>query len=282
MAVAVPPGHVLVATDLSPRAGLALIRAAQLAHEHGARLTVLHVVPAEIVADMADPARRTVEAHLVEYLDSAPVDIAIRRGPAAGEIAAEAAEHEVDLVVVGAHGADWPNDVLLGSTAENLVRMTPAPVLLVKQPTTAAYRTVILAVDMSPPAADSARLATRMTPTADHYLVHVCTVVGENLMRMYGVGDDQIETLRRTSTRQAREHIAQLTETLNPRPSQVKITSGHPRTRVLELCRSWAADLVVVGTGARSPMSYAVLGSVAQHVMRQTRADVLVVPAAEA
>ena len=34
--------RILVATDLSPRAEIAIARAAQVAEEHGAKLTILH------------------------------------------------------------------------------------------------------------------------------------------------------------------------------------------------------------------------------------------------
>lgn len=38
------------------------------------------------------------------------------------------------------------------------------------------------------------------------------------------------------------------------------------------------AELIAVGTGERSALEYAVLGSVAQHVLRHATTDVLVVP----
>jgi len=258
---------------------MAVTRAAQLSHEHGAHLTALHVLPVEINGENDDRARSSLEAHLTEYLDCAPVDIAIRRGTAASEISAEAANLAADLVVAGAHGAHWLAHAFLGSTAENLVRMSPVAVLLVKKLTKVAYRTVDLAVDTSAPSADAARFASGLTPVADHIVVHACIVVGENLMRMHGVGAEEIEGLRRTCTEEAREHIARLTDTLPRPPRRVIITSGHPATRLAELCQSHAADPVVVGTGTRSPVSYALLGSVAQQVMRQSQSDVLVVPA---
>ena len=279
MSVATQPRQLLVATDLSQRAGVALTRAAQLADQHGAHITALHVLPAEIDDDLAEHARSNLEAHLSGHLDCASVTVAIRRGKADREIAAEAADSAADLVVVGAHGAHWLADAFLGSTAENVVRTSPVPVLLVKRPFTVAYRTVVLAVDTSVASDDAARFAAGLTPGADHLVIHAGVVIGENLLRMRGVGDEEIELLRRTCTAEAREYIARLIDTLPEPPKQVIITSGHPATRVVELCDSHAADLVVVGTGTRSPVSYALLGSVAQQVMRRSQSDVLVVPA---
>ncbi|WP_340682582.1 universal stress protein [Amycolatopsis coloradensis] len=47
-----------------------------------------------------------------------------------------------------------------------------------------------------------------------------------------------------------------------------------------ELSRDHGADPIGVGTGGRSSLGYALLGSVAQHVPREAPSDVLVVPAA--
>ncbi|QUR65770.1 universal stress protein [Mycobacterium spongiae] len=276
---AAPPRQILVATDMSEGAGVAVTRAAQLAREHDARLTAIHVLPTGIDAEIAEGARADLEAHLAEHLNSTPADIVVRHGSAAYAITIEAADRTVDLVVVGAHGAHWLADAFVGSTAENVVRMNPTAVLLVKQLGKAPYRTVVLALDESAPAARAARFASALTPSAKHTLIHICVVVGENLMRMHGVAEDDIDALRSTCTERTREYLARLTAELTPAPTQVIIESGHPPTRLVELCRSHAADLAVVGTGARSQVSYAFLGSVAQHIMRQSQSDVLVVPA---
>jgi nucleotide-binding universal stress UspA family protein len=63
--------------------------------------------------------------------------------------------------------------------------------------------------------------------------------------------------------------------------TQVVIESGRPQTRLPELSRHHVADLVALGTGSRSSLGYALLGSFAQHVLRDALSDVLVVPARE-
>lgn len=276
---ATSPRQILLATDLSQRAGLAVTRAAQLSREHGAQLSALLVLPDEVNGEIVDGARSSLEAHLAEYLDRTPAEMVIRRGTAAREIAATAADRAADLVVVGAHGADWMADAFLGSTTENLVRISPVAVLLVKKPAKVAYRKVVIAVDTSPASADAVRFASGLTPVADHIVFHACVVVGETLLRMHGVGDEEIDGLRRTSTEEIRAQVMRLADTLPAPVREVVITSGHPSTSLVRFCSSRAADLVVVGTGMRSPESYALLGSVAQQVMRQSLSDVVVVPA---
>lgn len=276
-----PTSAVLVATDLSQNAGVAVSRAAQLANEHGATLSALHVVPDGLSIALVDEARSELATHLTDHTDFEGVEAVIQRGRPACAIAAEAARRGADLVVVGAHGERAFIKAFLGTTADSLMRLSPAPVLLVRKPVIGTYRTVVLAVDTTEPSAEAARLGCELTPSADHILVHSSIVLGENLMRMHGASDEQIEELRTGATEQAREFVTGLSDSLTPRPTRVIVTTGHPPTRLVELSRSFAADAIVVGTGARTPIAYAFLGSVAQYVMRESLSDVLVVPAAE-
>lgn len=50
------------------------------------------------------------------------------------EIVRAAREHNVDLIVMGTHGRTGLAHMLIGSTAEKVVRMAPCPVLTVKHP----------------------------------------------------------------------------------------------------------------------------------------------------
>jgi len=274
---AAPPRHVLVATDLSDRAGSAVRRAAQLAEQHDAQVTALHVLPAGLDAELTEFAHASLRRHLGQYAGTRMVQAVVRHGNVVREIEAEAADRDADLLVVGAHGAHWLADPFLGSTPQNLVRVSGAPVLVVKDPPDGVYRKVVLAVDTSPVSASAAHTATALTPHADHVVVHVSVVVGEIMMRMHGADEEHLALLRRVSTEQVRGDIENLAAELTP-AARVVIEYGCPQTRLPELIRRHAADLVALGAGGRSSLGYALLGSVAQHVLRDAASDVLVVP----
>lgn len=53
-------------------------------------------------------------------------------GKAPRAIVDYAAEHDVDLIVMGSHGRDAVSRVLFGSVAENVVRRSPTPVTVVR------------------------------------------------------------------------------------------------------------------------------------------------------
>jgi nucleotide-binding universal stress UspA family protein len=53
-------------------------------------------------------------------------------GPAAGPIVRQARKWRADLIVIGTHGRRGVRRLLLGSDAEEIVRTSPVPVLLVR------------------------------------------------------------------------------------------------------------------------------------------------------
>jgi universal stress protein A len=143
---------ILCPVDFSEPSGAALRRAKHLALLVGAKLHVLHVVePILVPADFAfgpitpveleDQFARQSETKLqalsataAAALDS-PVEIKTRRGKPYLEIIAAAKELKPDLIVLGTHGLGGLTHVLMGSTAEKVVRKAPCGVLTVKAQT---------------------------------------------------------------------------------------------------------------------------------------------------
>jgi nucleotide-binding universal stress UspA family protein len=120
--------EVLFATDFSDVAREAGRTAAELARHFGARLHVLHVVgPGRDPEPAPESLARAVEA-LGPGLRTVAVTAS---GSASREIAAYAASHGVDLVVVGTHGRTGVSRVILGSVAEAVVRRAGCHVLAV-------------------------------------------------------------------------------------------------------------------------------------------------------
>src|SRR5699024_1355035 len=186
---------ILVATDFSDGAGVALREAFELAARHGAHVTLLHVAPRGVAGDMLRLARRSWQ-NLVRDAP-APTAPGLIRGVPSREIAHEAERRHADLVVIGVHGAHWLRDVFVGSTAEMVVGMCRVPVLLVKFPAAYDYDHVLLAVDTSSMSFRAAQWGLTLTPTARHSVVHAVSILGESLVRLNGADDEAIDELRR-------------------------------------------------------------------------------------
>jgi nucleotide-binding universal stress UspA family protein len=139
--------RILVPVDGSDTSNKALVAALQLARDGGGRVRVIHVFDVvaymtgfEFGADILDQARayarKTVD-DAVDIAKAAGVQVDGRLldmpGRSLGEVVAEeATRFESDLVVVGTHGRRGVGRVLLGSGAEEVIRLAPVPVLVVR------------------------------------------------------------------------------------------------------------------------------------------------------
>ena len=140
--------RILVPFDFTPAARAALRAAADVARRYGARLVLLHVVDepiwpevygveaaSELLAER-ELARERAELRLRELARELPADVPydleVRAGSPAGEILKMVDRPAIDLVVMGTRGQTGVRRLVMGSTAEEVVRLSGAPVLVVK------------------------------------------------------------------------------------------------------------------------------------------------------
>jgi len=143
-----PVRHILCPVDFSRTSDEVLGQAGMLAERFGADLTVLHVVydpldatclhvphpPQEqLREEMIREAERQLEARLRRRLRDLPrAKTAVVVGPPFREIVRYAEEHQVDLIVMGTQGLSGLGHLIIGSTAERVVRTAPCPVLSIR------------------------------------------------------------------------------------------------------------------------------------------------------
>lgn len=139
--------RILVPVDGSETSSKALVAGLQLARESGGRVRLVHVLDQlaylsgyEFSTDVLGVARDFGKKLLDDALAMAqaagvPGDTKLMEVPGGrlGELVAEEARAwEADLVVVGTHGRHGIGRVLLGSGAEQVLRLAPVPVLAVR------------------------------------------------------------------------------------------------------------------------------------------------------
>jgi nucleotide-binding universal stress UspA family protein len=105
---------ILVGTDSSAAADLAVDNAARLARDRASDLVVLLVRPDGDLRSVVDPAKAADPdrylAHVAERFPGVPTSTRIERGEAADTIVAVAEELRADTIVVGnrgTHGSWW-------------------------------------------------------------------------------------------------------------------------------------------------------------------------------
>jgi nucleotide-binding universal stress UspA family protein len=146
--------RILVPVDGSETSNKAVVAALQMARENGGRVRLVHVLDElaylsgfEVGGDLLKIARDYALKVLDDALAMAksagvPADTKLAEAPGAriGEVVAdEARSWEADLIVTGTHGRRGVGRVLLGSGAEQVLRLAPVPVLAVRASETPAH-----------------------------------------------------------------------------------------------------------------------------------------------
>lgn len=293
-------GTIVAATDLSAPARHAADRAARLAHETGAALTLMHVLPGgalqqlrqwlgsghAVEQQLHDDARRQLRVLASELQTQRHVSprVVHASGSVLDEIDREAAALDAALLVLGARGAGFLRRLVLGSTSERLLRRSSRPLLVVRQTPHEPYRRVLVALDFSPWSAQAVALARRVAPHARLLLFNAYQVPFEEKLQFAGVEAATIDLYRKQARAVAirRVHALAAAGGLKPGDWEPCIVEGDASQRIVEHEQEKDCDLVVLGKHGQSATEHLLLGSVSKHVLAEGSTDVLVSTARDA
>lgn len=275
-----------MAVDFSEGASTALGRLRALPLASAPVIHLVHVVPVPTLTPLPvakQIAKQQLDALVKQVkrrLRRARVTAEISSGRPADEIVRVAGERNAELIVAGRRGAGGFPRLMLGSTAERLVRLSPVPVLLVSVRST-PYKRALMPVDVADDAGPMVRAATRVLRAAASVdLLHVYWIYGAGYLRIGGASEAYIRSYGRRMREQAHDAIVPIAESLERGGFRVavKLLNGDPRTIVERMLRATRPDLVVIGNHGRNALARALIGSVAAHVLRSATCDVLLVP----
>ena len=141
---------ILFATDFSEGSINALPYAVDIAMRHGAKIYAVHVIfdmtkaagwyvphasAEEVYADLEKSARKQLEKTFSEDMRKfKDFENVLLRGTPYEEITKFAEANKIDLIVLATHGRTGIDRLIFGSTAEQVVRYAPCPVLSVRLP----------------------------------------------------------------------------------------------------------------------------------------------------
>ncbi|MCU0492814.1 MAG: universal stress protein [Chloroflexaceae bacterium] len=136
--------RILVATDGSPQATLAVRAAADLARRYRATVTLLHAY--HHVSDLIGTpyydrllesrvanAEALLSAAHAEIGNGVVVETQLIEGPPAAAILRVALEEKHDLIVIGSRGHSQLASMVLGSVSGAVAQRAPCPVLIVRE-----------------------------------------------------------------------------------------------------------------------------------------------------
>ena len=133
--------QILVPIDFSDCSKKALRYAIPFARQFEAEITLLNVIQYPVGAvelmigygQIVDESKKALDTQWAEIKGLVPSRTVLREGNPPVEIVRAATELDSDLIILSTHGHSGLAHVLLGSTAERVVRYAPCPVLVVRE-----------------------------------------------------------------------------------------------------------------------------------------------------
>jgi nucleotide-binding universal stress UspA family protein len=298
--------NVMVTVDRSPFSESAIPYAATIARRAGGALHVV-LVHAVSIPDALRGAPVALDTGLDleiqraerEYLDQLSERIAtehaiepkttLLEGSIAASIDRHARDSDIDLVVLTTHGRGGLGRAWLGSVTDRLIRRLMVPMLVIRPPEQGAappdpvFRHVLVALDGSELAEGALLAALSLTGGKAS-----CTAVRVGVPTM-GPGSayipdaarinrEEIE-FRNAAARSYLELLATRTRGEWDHFDIAVLTAYNAAGALIEASHEMKADLIAIATHGRGPVTRALIGSVADKVIRGAEVPVLVVPA---
>jgi nucleotide-binding universal stress UspA family protein len=298
--------HILTPTDFSACADNALNHALEVADRFGARLHILHVVneldpdwygitdAQERAVRHRDQIKTEARERLERILPAEGRDLEAKVSlqlsfDVADTINEYVEQREIDLVVMGTHGRQGLDRLMLGNVADKIIRHAPCPVMTVRErvPWTEGdddllFEDILAPIDFS----DHSQKALRVSKLfANQYQarLHLLFVAEKRTVPTFsdtglpGVGvvemDPQIVA-------QAEEALQQLNENIEGPDVQsaYHVREGNVSKDVVDFAETHGVSLIVMATRGLTGVSRFLLGSNTERIVRVAPCPVLTIP----
>jgi len=291
--------EILHATDFSSCSRQAFDVAVELARLYRAELRIVHVlVPLPPIAmqplvfvpppeDAYEEAIREARRGLDELAGEAErrgadADVQLIERETAAPALVDTAQGGVDLVVMGTHGRRGSARLLFGSVAHQVARLSPCPVLTVRERESAEHpcavpRRILVPFDFSAPARSAllwaASLARRCGAEIRllHVLEHLPIAAGEAAVIE---SEEDLAPLLRDHEQRLADAAAWLAAGV---PAVLEVRIGRPASEIVDRANDGSIDWVVMSTRGLTGVKRLMFGSTAEEVVRLADAPVLLV-----
>ncbi len=282
---------ILVPHDGSAVASSVLPVARTLAQSTHAELVLVRVLPSD-VGHASPPAEKAHHAlaRIREELVSSVIGVStyVRYGDPADEILETADDLEADLIAMGTYGFRGMDRLMVGSVSDDVVARSPVPVLVNRAGAhrVSEIRHILVPTDGSPGAALalSGALPIARATGASLTLIRVTEHVPDTRFHVeeageigwnVKVGHDFQEAQRVRAEDSLRRTTAQLNMAGYTARGVARV--GVPATAIVDAALEFHAELVVMSTHGRTGAARAILGSVADEVLRRAECPVVLV-----
>jgi nucleotide-binding universal stress UspA family protein len=275
--------NILFLTDFSEPSGAALPFASGIARTYGSVVHALHVLlpsaytymtpemATTFLDDEEDRARAEMQ-RMKAQLTGVSHEVVIERGVGVWPVLSDTLKkEEIDLIVLGTHGRTGLQKLILGSSAEEVFRRSPVPVLTIGPAVRngahngGRFRCVLFATDFNV-----------VSKVAAAYAVSLAQENQARLILLHVLPEPRQSKASRSHELSIAEAIHRLQELVPPeaefwcRPDAM-VQHGEPAEQILAAANQRGADLIVLGVRGMDG-----LAAMSTHLRQATAYNVVV------
>jgi len=303
---------ILYVSETSVAQGPAIARAVSLAENNQADLTVIDVVPnmtggigippggaisTELQSAVVNMRRNELESLVAPYRQRRSIRIEVLVGPVFLEVIRTVLRNNHDLLIKPSENPDFI-ERLFGSNDMHLLRKCPCPVWLTQPNDKSNYGCILAAVDFNLDMSGTIEQSLNqqilelagslaLSDFATLHFVHVWDAPAEVMVRSWAENPDEAGRtyvgVERSNHERAFDRLRdQLkdqmgTEAFDHLSPQFHLRRGAASKVIPEMAKQLQADLVVMGTVARTGIAGLFIGNTAEAILEQLQCSVLAV-----
>ena len=273
--------RMLCATDLTQHSLKVVGRAAAMANQLDATLTLLHVMSSEEQGGAACSERMRLQLKSIRPAFRQEPAVCLHVGDYVPTISTIAAETGTDLVVLDSR--PWkPLLAPVAAVSGTLAGLVRRPVLIVKRSSRSAYGSVLIAAEQSAEFDRVLRVLSswRLLESDSVAIVHGFEAPYRG--PLYAAGFDRHASRRNTGKWEmaARRRLLQGLEAVGVATDHFRIIFAQSRSvrEVQREIRKLAPDLLVIATGNHAAVDRVMRASVGNDLLRNIECDILAMP----
>jgi len=296
--------RILVAVkELQARSHPAALKAAQLARAWGAELHLFHSITAPLYEDVyqggqnVESLERDLPSQAVRRLESIAdqlrkhsIKVTVSASwdhPTYEAIVRRALRIKANLIVVSRHAGHHTAPWMLRLTDWELVRLSPVPLLLVKNPHAYRHPAVLAAIDPTHAYAKPLQLdqeilrmsravsaGLRGTLHAVHAYPRMPSTAGAMTASLF-------EKMQRQQLRAAQARLTHALRSIRVPAARQYLVASDPISAITQAARNSRSAIVVMGAVSRSGLKKLFIGNTAESILDELSCDMLVVKPAK-
>lgn len=270
--------RILIPTDFSETAKMAVAHGAYMAKLFNAKIFLLHSIESPVYSGLReepalaiehDTGHETTEQKLNNLADEIVTKYRIELctvtaggNPVSG-IAEAVKENQIDIIIMGTHGASGFEEFFIGSNTHKVVHLAPCPVISVQKfATRVGFSNIIMPID------NDLHSRQKVNNVIELAKVYKSTVHILGLLESDDITDEKKFEIKLDSAENAVKR-ANITYT------RKLIKGDNPAVEALAYSQEVNGDLIVVMTGRESDFPGMFLGTFAKHIVNHSKIPVM-------